>query len=266
MTLETIVDKTLQNVPLGQKTIYQSEYNPALLFAIARSEKRNEIHVPTPLPFYGYDIWNAYEISWLNAQGKPIVAVAEFIIPCTSTNIIESKSFKLYLNSLNNSRFDSVNQVKQLLENDLSEQLKASLTVNLITLQPDLTIQIKPLPGECLDSLDITCNTYEVNPDYLSCSHTKITSETLHSNLLKSNCLVTNQPDWGSLVIDYTGQPIDNEGLLKYIVSFRNHNEFHEHVTHWMTLHTAVCKFASLRPVESCASSQCLASNCSSSE
>ena len=222
------VTKTLQNVPLGEKSTYSSKYDPSLLFAIPRSEKRNEINIISPLPFYGYDIWNAYEVSWLNQQGKPVVAIATFIIPCTSINIIESKSFKLYLNSFNNTRFNSSNDVYQLLEKDLSTSLQSKLEITLSILDISLNSSIESLPGKCIDNLDVSCDTYTINPNFLSCEDTQEISETLYSNLLKSNCLVTNQPDWGSISISYTGKPINKAGLLKYIVSFRDHNEFHE--------------------------------------
>lgn len=227
-TLEINVDKTLQNVPLGQKSAYIAEYDPSLLFAIPRDNKRAEINIPTPLPFYGDDIWNAYELSWLNMLGKPIVAIAKFIIPCTSKNIIESKSFKLYLNSFNNSHFDSVETVKKTIENDLTNYLESNLTITLTELHSDLNISIKSLPGECIDNLNVSCDTYTIHPDFLHCNNGTNTSETLYSNLLKSNCLVTSQPDWGSISVEYKGKAINKEGLLKYIISFRNHNEFHE--------------------------------------
>ena len=222
----TLQDKILQHAPLGNKTTYISQYQPNLLFPVSRTNKREEIGIHGKLPFYGCDIWNGYEISWLNAKGKPIVAIAEFIFPCNSANLIESKSFKLYLNSLNNTSFDSFAQVTDVLTRDLSAACEAPVIVTLKSLASSSEITMQ-LEGKLLDELDISCDTYKTKPAFLQTENTIVT-ETLHSNLLKSNCLVTGQPDWGSVQITYTGKQICHEGLLKYIVSYRNHNEFHE--------------------------------------
>ena len=212
--------------PLGQKSTYISTYQPSLLFPIPRLLKREEIEVPTVLPFHGVDVWNAYEISWLNLKGKPVVALGEFIFPCTSTHIIESKSFKLYLNSFNNSLFESFNEVKAIMTRDLSAMVGCSVEVNLFRLQ-DVKDKIHAFTGVYLDETDVACDTYTVSPAFLTTESVNVT-ETVYSDLLKSNCLVTGQPDWGSVRITYTGNKIAAAGLLKYIVSFRNHNEFHE--------------------------------------
>lgn len=217
----------LANAPLGQKSAYITRYQPDLLFPIARSANREKILSSNELPFQGADIWNAYEVSWLNAKGKPIVATAEFIIPCTSPNIIEAKSFKLYLNSFNNTSFDSVAQVEKLLAQDLSNIIGKAITVKLT---PSSQAQEKiaaSFNGTCLDELDVSCDTYTLQPTYLTTENQQIT-ETIYSNLLKSNCMVTGQPDWGSIQIHYTGKKINHANLLKYIVSFRNHIEFSE--------------------------------------
>lgn len=213
--------------PLGKKTTYISEYQRDLLFPIPRKAKRDEIDVPVRLPFKGVDIWNAYELSWLNAKGKPIVALGEFIFPCESPNIIESKSFKLYLNSFTNTPFDSVETVKKIIQKDLSEFAGSEVQVKILPIESFSGHQLKSFEGICLDNLDISCDHYQINPAYLKTENT-IVSETVYSNVLKSNCLVTGQPDWGSVQIHYTGHRISHEGLLKYLVSFRNHNEFHE--------------------------------------
>jgi len=221
------VNVLLKHAPLGKQSSYISHYQPGLLFPISRASKRDEIGISSALPFYGNDIWNAFEVSWLNAKGKPIVGAAEFFFPCESPNIIESKSFKLYLNSLNNTSFNSFAEVKKILARDLSEAAGAVVSVKLFPLSHAAVNIAQQFDGICLDDLDIACDTYTTQPEYLATENNAIT-ETLHSDLLKSNCLVTGQPDWGSLQITYTGKQINHAGLLKYIVSFRNHNEFHE--------------------------------------
>lgn len=215
------------NNPLGKKTLYTSHYQPHLLYSIPRKNKRESMSVNQTLPFQGKDIWNAYELSWLNAKGKPVVAGAEFIIPSESPYLIESKSFKLYLNSFNNTLFDSTTAVESFLIRDLSAAAKAPVIVTLTPLDQAPTTIHQQFTGISLDKLDIACDIYSPHPDYLKIEDTKVT-ETLYSDLLKSNCPVTSQPDWGSLLITYTGRKIQHEGLLKYIISFRNHHEFHE--------------------------------------
>lgn len=225
MTDSTLM--SLTNAPLGKKSRYIATYQPDLLFPIPRQGKRDEIGIHGALPFQGCDIWNAFEISWLNQKGKPIVAAAEFIIPCASPNLIESKSFKLYLNSFNNTRFDSFDMVEKILATDLSKAAGAAITVKLFSLDKAPLALASHFDGVCLDDMDIECDTYQTQPAYLTTENESVT-ETLYSDLLKSNCLVTGQPDWGSVQIEYTGNKIHHEGLLKYIVSFRNHDEFHE--------------------------------------
>ena len=218
----------LKKSPLGKKQTYISTYASELLFPIPRVAKRDEIGIAEPLPFKGMDIWTAFELSWLNPKGKPCVAIAEFHIPCESPNIIESKSFKLYLNSFNQTAFESLNDFRETLTKDLTDKTGANVNVFIRTLDTFQSTTIETFKGECLDHLDITCDTYITQPDFLLCDEKNIVSEALYSDLLKSNCLVTGQPDWGSVQIRYTGPKINREGLLKYIVSFRNHNEFHE--------------------------------------
>lgn len=216
----------LKNAPLGKISTYVSHYQPDLLFPIPRQRNRDAIGIHDALPFQGYDFWNAFELSWLNAKGKPIVAAAEFMIPCESTNLIESKSFKLYLNSFNNTVFDTLTAVEQVLVRDLSAAAGATVSVKLVPLS-HATQMLSQFSGISLDELDIECDTYTIQPEYLT-TETGVITETLHSDLLKSNCLVTGQPDWGSVQIIYTGNKINHAGLLKYIVSFRNVNEFGE--------------------------------------
>lgn len=220
--------------PLGKKTTYVSQYQRDLLFPIARKLKRDEIHVPECLPFKGVDIWNAYELSWLNDKGKPMVAVGEFIFPCESPNIVESKSLKLYLNSFNNTQFSSIAAVSETIQRDLSEAAGAIVAVKisphiLLSAQKERSaLSVTESNAVCLDHLDVSCDTYTVKPTFLKNENENIVSEVLYSDLLKSNCLVTGQPDWGSVQIHYVGKKIQHEGVLKYIVSFRDHNEFHE--------------------------------------
>jgi len=218
----------LNNSPLGKKSSYISQYDPSLLYPIPRSIKREEIKVPNPVPFHGFDTWNAYEISWLNTKGKPQTAIAKININCHSKNIIESKSFKLYLNSFNNTCIEHINLLQNRLNEDIQKTVEGQVSVFLSSLDSILGQPIETFPGQCLDSLDIDCNSYMVNPDYLTAQSNQTVKEELYSHLLKSNCLVTGQPDWGSVHISYTGPKINKSGLLKYIVSFREHNEFHE--------------------------------------
>lgn len=218
------------SLPLGKATTYKSEYDPGLLCPIPRKLKRDEIGLPTELPFHGVDIWNAYELSWLTPKGKPVVAIGNFRIPCESPFLIESKSFKLYLNSFNQTRFDDFESVRALISQDLSGAAGTPVDVRLISSAEFSEERFGLLPGECLDDLDLAIEGYLLEPNLLEgiVDPQQPVSETLHSHLLKSNCLVTNQPDWGSLLIRYKGSKINREALLRYIISFRQHNEFHE--------------------------------------
>lgn len=218
----------LQGLSLGQQSAYISQYTPSLLQPVPRSLNRDDLGLRGELPFQGCDVWTLYELSWLNAKGKPVVAIGEVFVPATSPNLIESKSFKLYLNSFNQTRCDSLEAVQALLVQDLSGCAGAPVSVTLFTLD-QATHQIAQLPGECIDNLDIEVDGYEFDETLLqgAAGH-EIVEETLHSHLLKSNCLVTSQPDWGSVVIHYRGPRLDREKLLRYLISFRQHNEFHE--------------------------------------
>jgi len=215
--------------PLGKPAAYKAEYDPSLLFPIARLGKREEIGIRGTLPFFGVDIWNAYELSWLNLRGKPQVAIATITVPADSPNIIESKSFKLYLNSFNQTKLAGTDALLELLRADLSGGFGAPVHVVLTTADAFSSQTIKEPQGLLLDRLDIEVAEYQPNPALLKTDRNAVTvDETLISHLLKSNCLVTGQPDWGSIQIHYVGTPIDQEGLLKYLISFRDHNEFHE--------------------------------------
>ena len=213
---------------LGKKSAYDPVYNPEKLFPIPRKLKRDEIGVPDESPFFGYDLWNHYEVSWLNQKGKPVVALAEIIYACDTPNIIESKSMKLYFNSLNSSPFKDADTVRAVIEKDIAERVGGTVFVTLfpLPLKNKLNLLIG-FDGICIDEADIECTVYEVNASFLSVDNETV-DEALYSDLLKSNCLVTSQPDWGSVQIAYKGRKINREGLLRYIVSFRNHNEFHE--------------------------------------
>jgi len=213
--------------PLGKPFRYISHYSPELLFPIARQSKRDEINVTSPLPFHGADLWNAYELSWLNSKGKPEIAIAEFTIPCETPYIVESKSLKLYLNSFNHTRFNDRSNVKQALKRDLCFATGGNVHVNLISPHDCKSIKTADFKGICLDDLDVECTDYHVNTTHLITSSSTVT-ETLYSHLLKSNCAGTGQPDWGSVFISYHGEKIDHAGLLRYIISFREHTEFNE--------------------------------------
>ena len=228
-----------QNTPeqsqLGKTSAYVDQYDASLLFPIPRAGKRAEIGISGSTPFFGADLWTAFELSWLNPRGKPQVALAHITVPSESPNIIESKSFKLYLNSFNNTVFQDAREVQDRLRADLSEAAwrgaAQASSVGVRLLAPELFDQepVHELDGLNLDRLDVECTRYTPAPDLLRANHDEApVTEVLTSNLLKSNCLVTGQPDWGSVQIRYSGAQIDQEGLLQYLVSFRNHNEFHE--------------------------------------
>ncbi len=223
-----------ENSQLGKASAYVDQYDPALLFPIARAVKRAELGIAAALPFLGADMWSAFELSWLNLRGKPQVALAHFTVPCESPNIIESKSFKLYLNSFSNSRFADVEALRTCLRNDLGEAVwrgAGAAPIGVQIVPPALFEReaIGELEGLSLDRLDIECSRYTPAPDLLTVAQGEApTTEVLVSHLLKSNCPVTGQPDWGGVQISYSGAPIDQQGLLQYLVSYRNHNEFHE--------------------------------------
>ncbi|WP_319558277.1 NADPH-dependent 7-cyano-7-deazaguanine reductase QueF [Thiomicrorhabdus sp.] len=228
MTSSDLKKGTANSSLLGRETPYCNIYSPDLLFPIPRQEKRFELGIDEQaLPFNGLDIWTAFEVSWLNPKGRPEVRIADFAFQATSANLIESKSFKLYLNSFNGSRFASEEEVIELMEKDLSAASGEAVTVDFRKLGGH-ELLFGDLPGENLDDLDVEVSDYTVKPSLLKVEDELVELEEVNSHLLKSNCLVTSQPDWGSIVIRYSGQRINREGLLKYIISFREHNEFHE--------------------------------------
>lgn len=212
---------------LGKQSKYESTYNPGKLFAIARTIKREEIGITGALPFFGVDVWNHYEVSWLTPRGLPRVAVATIVVPCTSPNVIESKSMKLYFNTFNNTSFTDQAEIERVAARDLSQCAGAPVSVVLESLEDASVLRIGMPDGLSIDDQDIAIEHFTVDPQVLA-THDENVSETLYSNLLKSNCLVTGQPDWGTVCVAYEGRRIDRAALLKYVVSFRNHEEFHE--------------------------------------
>lgn len=223
------IDKqtTLAGLSLGKATEYREIYTPDLLQAVPRNMNRVELNLTSELPFSGTDRWNGYELSWLNVKGKPQVAIMRCEVPASSPNLVESKSFKLYLNSFNQSHFDSFEAVAEALTQDLSQCAGGEVKVMLFKPAEFSQMQIASFDAVSIDDLDIEVKNYQLDPSNLTASG-ELIEETLTSDLLKSNCLITNQPDWGSIFIRYQGQQIDHQGLLRYLISFRQHNEFHE--------------------------------------
>lgn len=224
------VTNTPDTSPLGKPHAYCSQYAPALLFPIQRQAQRAELGLHGTLPFFGVDIWNAYEVSWLNTRGKPEVAIATFVVPADSPHLIESKSFKLYLNSFNQTRLTDATALAGLLAADLAAACGASVRVNLTPAHDFASLQLGQMEGTLLDRLNIEIHSYQPNPALLCAAQNQApVTETLVSHLLKSNCPVTGQPDWGSVQIHYLGAPIEQESLLQYLIGLRGHPEFHEH-------------------------------------
>lgn len=222
--------QALAALTLGKPTAYRDCYDASLLQAVPRSMNREPLGLyPDSLPFHGADIWTLYELSWLNAKGLPQVAVGEISLNANSVNLIESKSFKLYLNSFNQTHFPDWEAVRSSLQRDLAACAQGDVSVSLFSVDRLEGSPIARLEGECLDQQDISIDNYEFDTAYLEgAAGSQIVEETLVSHLLKSNCLITNQPDWGSVQIRYRGPQINREALLRYLVSFRHHNEFHE--------------------------------------
>lgn len=218
----------LKASPLGKVSNYSAHYSPELLYPIARYLGRNEIGIQQSLPFHGYDTWNAYELTWLNLQGKPLVAIAQIDVPCESPNIFESKSLKLYLNSFSKIKFATQSAICNTILQDLTQITGAPVAVSLKSLDEFTNEPLQNFAGDCLDELDISIDNYQTNVNFLSVTGSEVIAETLFTNLLKSNCPVTGQPDFGSVQIQYRGAQIAKPGLLKYIISLRENNEFHE--------------------------------------
>ena len=223
--------KELTQLTLGKTTAYTTQYSAKLLQGVPRSLNRKDLNLTNKkLPFIGEDVWYGYELSWLNEQGKPIVAVAEFRFPCTSINLVESKSFKLYLNSFNQTKFASWQVVQEILTKDLSDCAVAPVQVTLFKVDNCPALTITKVNANCIDDIDLNVTQYDYQQSLLNglIVNNNIVEENLVSHLLKSNCLITNQPDWASLYINYRGAKISHQVLLEYLISFRQHNEFHE--------------------------------------
>ncbi len=223
-------DKSLSALKLGQKTEYKNQYDPSLLQAVPRQLNRDSLGISEQQPFnHGADIWTCYELSWLNPNGVPQVAIADVAIDFRSANLIESKSFKLYLNSFNQTKFASMQEVEATLAKDLSQCASGQISVKICKLSEYTNQPIVDLAGECIDEQEIQIESYEFSNQYLdNVAEGEMVEETLVSHLLKSNCLITSQPDWGSVQIRYQGKKLNREKLLRYLISFREHNEFHE--------------------------------------
>lgn len=236
------------NLPLGQATSYPADYDPGLLFAFPRADQRAALGITGTLPFFGMDVWNAYEMSWLNLRGKPQVGMVTLQVPADSPQIVESKSMKLYFNSLNQLRMAGPDALRSLLQNDLSAAFGASVQVTLTTSDAFGQVLMGELDGLLLDRLDIEVGDYHPDPTLLKTDPVAApVEETLVSHLLKSNCPVTNQPDWASVQIRYAGQAIDQAALLTYLIGFRQHQEFHEHCVERIFMDLLrVCKPAKL--------------------
>ena len=219
-----------EHSPLGKSSEYIATYTPSLLFPIPRAAKWAELGLSADtLPYQGVDFWNCFELSWLLPSGKPVVAIGEFSIPANSPNIIESKSFKLYLNSLNQTSFASAAALQAVLEKDLSAAAGKPVGVRIRSLDDVQADGVAKLPGVCIDDLDISVTQYEhPQPELLRCDAERVIEESVYSHLLKSNCPVTSQPDWGTVVVSYKGSALDHASLLAYLVSFRQHSDFHE--------------------------------------
>ncbi len=224
-----------RQTPLGREASYDMAYDPGLLVPIPRVEGRQAISAPEPLPFTGCDIWNAWELSWLDGRGKPVVAWGEFRVPADSPFIIESKSLKLYLNSLNQQAFDEIATVAAVIRRDLGRAADAPVEVRLHAPE-DWPHAVAEPEGRCLDDLPVTIQHYLPAPDLLTAQAGRLVDETVYSRLLRSRCPITGQPDWGGVQIHYRGPAIDLAGLLAYIVSFRQHQDFHEQCVERMFL------------------------------
>jgi 7-cyano-7-deazaguanine reductase len=218
----------LDRAPLGHATGYPDTYDPAQLFAVSRTPGRAALGLTDALPFTGSDLWTAYELTWLGSRGKPAIAIATIEVPASSASIVESKSMKLYLGSFAQSSFASADALVAVIEHDLSAKTGAKVRV---TLKDSITFdgeRIAELEGESLDTLPVDCSAYEVDPATLIASGAKV-EEALTTNLFRSVCPVTGQPDIASMRIAYRGAQIDRPGLLRYLVSYRRHPGFHEH-------------------------------------
>jgi len=215
-------------IPLGQPTDYPDNYAPELLCPISRKESRDQLGLSGDLPFSGTDIWNAWELTWLTENGPPAAATAEFHVPATSPNIVESKSLKLYLNSFAMSTFASAAEVAERLANDIGACAGSRIVVTILPIVTTESRIVSRLAGACIDSPDVACTQWQVDAGLLRTDPKHVVTEDLYTHLLRSLCPVTAQPDFGSVQLSYRGPEIDRASLLRYIVSYRQHNDFHE--------------------------------------
>jgi 7-cyano-7-deazaguanine reductase len=218
----------MSTIPLGQSAEYPEEYAPEVLFPVARAEARATFRLTGELPFHGTDVWNAWELTWLDSGGKPVIATATIRIDANSPSIIESKSLKLYLGSLAMCRYDSADELKAVIIKDLSAVAGTNVEVSIDPGPAGVLAGIAELPGSCVDGMPFNASREDVDATLLACSSNETVSESLHSHLLRSLCPVTNQPDYGSVLIRYRGPKIEASSILEYLVSFRQHNDFHE--------------------------------------
>lgn len=217
------------SIPLGQQTSYPDHYDASLLFPVPRADAREQLPVDQGLPFVGEDCWTAYELSWLDNNGKPQVRLGEFYFDYDSPNIVESKSFKLYLNSFNQTSFASEAEVVARLQQDLSSASGSPCRLQLYSLDDAQALSCVKPSGHCIDELDVQISEYTPMPSLLAVdTERQVEKELLYSHLLKTNCPVTGQPDWATVFIEYTGHAIKRADLLAYIISFRGHQDFHE--------------------------------------
>lgn len=220
----------MSDIPLGKATVYPTAYDPGLLFPVPRSDNRRELGITADnLPFAGFDHWRAYELSWLMPSGQPVVALADILVPCDSPNLVESKSMKLYFNSLNQHVFADTESAGRQMQQDLSAAAGAPVRV-IVHGSAASAVHTRDIAGAVvLDDLRVTTAVYQPEPQLLRCVSGTDVEETLCSHLFRSNCPITAQPDWGSVVIRYHGEQIDHESLLSYLISYRLHEGFHEH-------------------------------------
>ncbi len=215
------------SIPLGKEIPYVTTYAPELLFPVPRKLGRETLGLQDTIPFGGVDLWNAYEISWLEPRGKPQVAIAVVEFSLDSVNIVESKSFKLYLNSFNQTHFNSREEVSRVIEDDLKKLCQGEVCVDLKLPTAFTEFSLSEPAGVCIDDVEVVTDSYHHDASFLHCGEEHI-EECVYSNLLRSNCPVTGQPDWATVIVDYSGKAISHSGLLRYLISFREHTGFHE--------------------------------------
>lgn len=218
----------LKASPLGHATAYPERYDPGQLFPVERAPLRAALPAAALDAMRGTDLWNAYELSWLDARGKPQVAIASFTVPASSPCVVESKSVKLYLTAFNQTRFGSVDEVRAAIASDLGKATGVAVEVALTLPDDFAALPHAELAGECLDGLPLTLDDDAFAAEALAVAGPPV-EETLVTRLFRSVCPVTGQPDYGSVQVGYRGPRIDHPGLLRYLVSFRRQPGFHEH-------------------------------------